>query len=124
MSKTLLSMLSFVGMLAIAPAALLAAEIQTPLTEEELTLRPGDTITWTPVTVHRIRFGGKVRPDNTDFPTNNNVQLPSFTDVKKVLDIAAISPDFQVTGDIAKACLLYTSPSPRDGLLSRMPSSA
>ena len=25
---------------------------------------------------------------------------------------------------IAKTCLLYTSPSPRDGLLSRMPSSA
>ena len=24
----------------------------------------------------------------------------------------------------ASACLLYTSPSPRDGLLSRMPSSA
>ena len=24
----------------------------------------------------------------------------------------------------AKSCLLYTSPSPRDGLLSRMPSSA
>ena len=26
--------------------------------------------------------------------------------------------------DQASACLLYTSPSPRDGLLSRMPSSA
>ena len=26
--------------------------------------------------------------------------------------------------DIIKPCLLYTSPSPRDGLLSRMPSSA
>ena len=26
--------------------------------------------------------------------------------------------------DVANACLLYTSPSPRDGLLSRMPSSA
>ena len=26
--------------------------------------------------------------------------------------------------DILKGCLLYTSPSPRDGLLSRMPSSA
>ena len=25
---------------------------------------------------------------------------------------------------LASACLLYTSPSPRDGLLSRMPSSA
>ena len=30
------------------------------------------------------------------------------------------------SGELAKAqsCLLYTSPSPRDGLLSRMPSSA
>ena len=27
-------------------------------------------------------------------------------------------------GNPAKTCLLYTSPSPRDGLLSRMPSSA
>ena len=33
---------------------------------------------------------------------------------------------FETHLDIAKsmACLLYTSPSPRDGLLSRMPSSA
>ena len=32
----------------------------------------------------------------------------------------------QSTGEAShlKACLLYTSPSPRDGLLSRMPSSA
>ena len=29
-----------------------------------------------------------------------------------------------VDGDLLGACLLYTSPSPRDGLLSRMPSSA
>ena len=27
-------------------------------------------------------------------------------------------------GALESACLLYTSPSPRDGLLSRMPSSA
>ena len=27
-------------------------------------------------------------------------------------------------GEVNKPCLLYTSPSPRDGLLSRMPSSA
>ena len=27
-------------------------------------------------------------------------------------------------GSLAGICLLYTSPSPRDGLLSRMPSSA
>ena len=29
-----------------------------------------------------------------------------------------------VTSALVSACLLYTSPSPRDGLLSRMPSSA
>ena len=32
--------------------------------------------------------------------------------------------DIGVDGALYKACLLYTSPSPRDGLLSRMPSSA
>ena len=30
----------------------------------------------------------------------------------------------ELTYDYQKGCLLYTSPSPRDGLLSRMPSSA
>ena len=34
---------------------------------------------------------------------------------------AFIRTDIQMTSD---SCLLYTSPSPRDGLLSRMPSSA
>ena len=32
--------------------------------------------------------------------------------------------DFVSGSEIPKGCLLYTSPSPRDGLLSRMPSSA
>ena len=32
--------------------------------------------------------------------------------------------DEQLAKKLAEACLLYTSPSPRDGLLSRMPSSA
>ena len=30
----------------------------------------------------------------------------------------------EIAGDLRQLCLLYTSPSPRDGLLSRMPSSA
>ena len=34
---------------------------------------------------------------------------------------ARLTPGFKLP---AKCCLLYTSPSPRDGLLSRMPSSA
>ena len=38
-----------------------------------------------------------------------------------------MDPEYTVMGRVARriwACLLYTSPSPRDGLLSRMPSSA
>ena len=33
-------------------------------------------------------------------------------------------PDFVLNKPQYRDCLLYTSPSPRDGLLSRMPSSA
>ena len=36
---------------------------------------------------------------------------------KEIIDLSLGQSDF-------KSCLLYTSPSPRDGLLSRMPSSA
>ena len=32
--------------------------------------------------------------------------------------------DIKVIKTVGTTCLLYTSPSPRDGLLSRMPSSA
>ena len=32
--------------------------------------------------------------------------------------------DYQRAGDMLQSCLLYTSPSPRDATLSRMPSSA
>ena len=38
--------------------------------------------------------------------------------------IDATASAFEAEGDQLSACLLYTSPSPRDGLLSRMPSSA
>ena len=46
---------------------------------------------------------------------------------EKVLRIAMTAADIPRTlgqPDQGSVCLLYTSPSPRDGLLSRMPSSA
>ena len=42
--------------------------------------------------------------------------------VKTVHELDAANA--QARARVAKSCLLYTSPSPRDGLLSRMPSSA
>ena len=38
--------------------------------------------------------------------------------------IAAVRLNLRTQLDNINICLLYTSPSPRDGLLSRMPSSA
>ena len=40
-------------------------------------------------------------------------------------DLPELDTDLETTDlDLPETCLLYTSPSPRDGLLSRMPSSA
>ena len=39
-------------------------------------------------------------------------------------DIDKSLPNDKRPEEVAEDCLLYTSPSPRDGLLSRMPSSA
>src|SRR5680860_1322144 len=51
-------------------------------------------------------------------PTSKVVFLSSFSDSYRINNILKnVNPDGYM-------CLLYTSPSPRDGLLSRMPSSA
>ena len=47
-------------------------------------------------------------------PNSSNLQLWEFVHVN----------DDKVLKKLSKACLLYTSPSPRDATLSRMPSSA
>ena len=57
---------------------------------------------------------------------SNMAKLEAFTSVNYRVE----EDDFQISGFAPFArgkssnCLLYTSPSPRDGLLSRMPSSA
>ena len=47
-------------------------------------------------------------------------RILKFADDTKIYNAVKSSEDI----DNLQACLLYTSPSPRDGLLSRMPSSA
>ena len=50
--------------------------------------------------------------------------LVFITDTGDVVTVGTIGGTNRVTMHQTHPCLLYTSPSPRDGLLSRMPSSA
>ena len=60
--------------------------------------------------IYVIELRKKVFTENAKFRAAN----PQFNGVLECLYV----------GMTSKTCLLYTSPSPRDGLLSRMPSSA
>ena len=80
-----------------------------------------------------------VPPTQTDLPDLNQTQKLDFEELDRraamlmqQLEMTGLAMAIVENGEIAFAkgygeesrCLLYTSPSPRDGLLSRMPSSA
>ena len=52
------------------------------------------------------------------------VRAATSLGLKEAKDLVEGAPKEVKSGVNKKDCLLYTSPSPRDGLLSRMPSSA
>ena len=62
---------------------------------------------------------GTLHETQTNYPPYNLVQL---SNVEYRLELALAG--FKKKEINVYTCLLYTSPSPRDGLLSRMPSSA
>ena len=68
-----------------------------------------------------IKLNGEVTDTNFDEWKND-----LLTKLKQVNTELATDDDFAIAETDVKTinCLLYTSPSPRDGLLSRMPSSA
>ena len=51
-----------------------------------------------------------------------NEALKDARELTRVVGKGIVEPN--LTEGVVKGCLLYTSPSPRDGLLYRMPSSA
>ena len=75
-------------------------------------------------TVSGVSFSSSNSSSDPDYPSSylamegDTVTL-SFTTDERVEDV-----EVMINGSTYSACLLYTSPSPRDGLLSRMPSSA
>ena len=62
-------------------------------------------------------------PQDQTSQQENNLQNLNFEEAySKLGEIVESLENGGLT--LAESCLLYTSPSPRDGLLSRMPSSA
>ena len=61
--------------------------------------------------------------DEKEIDSINLEVLKKITGEFEVLEVINSGSVFELTPN-TMACLLYTSPSPRDGLLSRMPSSA
>ena len=58
------------------------------------------------------------------FVPNISFGVPVLKSLHKAMPDAFYDVHLMITHPQQYACLLYTSPSPRDGLLSRMPSSA
>jgi hypothetical protein len=78
--RMLASVLGLVGLLVLDSTQLLA-QAEPPPTPDDLTLRPGDTITWTVNTPHKVRFGGSVSFNNA------SLDLTPFKDVQNILDL-------------------------------------
>ena len=75
----------------------------------------------TPVWVSRVKNHQEVNKKILEYIKSLESQNPKG--VQKSNSKGWHSQDFDMNADNIN-CLLYTSPSPRDGLLSRMPSSA
>ena len=73
-----------------------------------------------------IMKGGAVALDGRIDPGDMILQVNEigFDNMSNDDAVRVLKEVVQNPGPIKLTCLLYTSPSPRDGLLSRMPSSA
>ena len=76
--------------------------------------------------VNMLTLGQYLQPTPFHLPVERYVSPSEFLDLKveaEKLGFKSVASGPMVRSSY-HACLLYTSPSPRDGLLSRMPSSA
>ena len=81
----------------------------------------GRGIGYTDQSVNRLRQTGQYNPTTFTGDSVNQYMSPYM---QNVVDIQKQQARSDFDRSQAQSCLLYTSPSPRDGLLSRMPSSA
>ena len=79
-----------------------------------------------PTVIGSLEVSGTAKPETTGMSEG---EPRTYTPYERILEVNAVDGHLvvrwhQTEGAMGYTCLLYTSPSPRDGLLSRMPSSA
>src|SRR5664279_1469480 len=74
--------------------------------------------------VHREKFKPLGGPDGGNGGNGGSVVIRADPGLTTLVDYHRQSRRVAANGQPGRGCLLYTSPSPRDGILSRMPSSA
>ena len=75
----------------------------------------------------RIKICGLKTQESVETAINSGADMLGFVFAKgspRYVNPEEAKPLIELIPDYIDTCLLYTSPSPRDGLLSRMPSSA
>ena len=122
------------------PAALIVISVlsssygRSVFAENENHLRSSNNRLWSIIS-DKIPFEAKYSPENIrkSTPKQELLKTPppkekyKTTHAKKILKLLEAPPDqdkFKKESHKKYTCLLYTSPSPRDRSLSRMPSSA
>ena len=75
------------------------------------------------ISIDDARSSSRVEPYVNAMGWEYTVLMDPNGDMKRAMNVNNVPHTFLLNGE-GKICLLYTSPSPRDGLLSRMPSSA
>ena len=87
----------------------------------------GEIVTGTPtykaLLDYAEEFGGKIKHVPLDADLKYDLQAVEDAVTNNTSMVFFCNPN-NPTGTIVNGCLLYTSPSPRDATLSRMPSSA
>ena len=78
------------------------------------------------LTMQTLTHDNVVREYYVSYPENIDGPVPLIINMHGFASHAIEQKDYSQMDSYAhsRGCLLYTSPSPRDGLLSRMPSSA
>ena len=73
---------------------------------------------------HEVNDLGTMTEESCDYPDIAKLVAKSVASGEAQMGILVCGTGIGMSIAANKVCLLYTSPSPRDGLLSRMPSSA